>query len=105
MDENQSLLWINATVSSESEQTTTAHLRVKPGFYNEADVFDWHYFPFWWDASKWKNCPLTRLKGDRILRGKQPFGRVIPGDFLCAWEAKLSDSVQTFRNSNCQIVR
>ena len=105
VDENQSLLWINATVTSESEQTTTAHLRVKPGFYNEADVFDWHYFPFWWDASKWKNCPLTRLKGDRILRGKQPFGRVIPGDFSCAWEAKLSDSVQTFRNSNCQIVR
>ena len=105
VDENQSLLWINATVSSESEQTTTAHLRVKPGFYNEADVFDWHYFPFWWDASKWKNCPLTRLKGDRILRGKQPFGRVIPGDFSCAWEAKLSDSVQTFRNSYCQIVR
>jgi hypothetical protein len=96
VDENQSLLWINATITSESKQTTTAHLRVKPGFYNEAEIFDWHYVPFWWDASKWKPSPLTQFKGDKFLRGQQTFGRVVSGDFSCAWETKLADTKQKF---------
>ena len=104
LDANQSLLWINATITSESKQTTTAHLRVKPGFYNEAEIFDWHYVPFWWDASKWKPSPLTRFKGDKFLRGKQTFGRVVSGDFSCAWETKLADTKQKFTREDFKTV-
>jgi hypothetical protein len=105
LDANQSILWITATITNEGERATKAHLRVKPGFYQEAEIFDWHYIPFWWDASKWKPSPLTAVKGNTILRGSQPFGRVLPGDFSCAWEASLADRVQTFRNADGQTMR
>jgi hypothetical protein len=105
LDEQQSILWINATITSECEKSKVAHLRVKTGFYQEADLFDWHYVPFWWDASKWQHRPHVRFADLHLLRGKQRFGRVMPGDFTCCWEAKLADAPQRFTNSEFTTVR
>ena len=53
VDESQSLLWMRVTISNKGEKPQQAHVRAKINFQLENDLFDYHYIPFNWDASKW----------------------------------------------------
>jgi len=88
VDEEQSLLWIDVSLSNESPVKQSGHVRTKVDFQYEADVFDYHYVPFWWDAKKWLPCEKVHLNGLDIYRQDTLFGRCVPGDFSCQWETE-----------------
>ncbi|MDD3926039.1 MAG: hypothetical protein PHT33_05220 [bacterium] len=88
VDDVQSLLQVTVSVKNEGEDYQDVHVRAKLNFQNESDVFDYHYVPFYWDASKWLPCNRTVLEGDRLLRDGQVIGKVLPGAFDCVWEAE-----------------
>ncbi|NLE28057.1 MAG: hypothetical protein GX629_00125, partial [Phycisphaerae bacterium] len=88
VDDQQSLLWIEGSLSNEASVTQTGHVRTKVDFQYEADVFEYHYAPFWWDAKKWLPCEKVHLSGLDIYYQDTLFGRCVPGDFSCQWEAE-----------------
>ena len=49
-----SLLWLCATIRNDSDKPRVAHARFKISFPREADAFDYHYIPFYYDAGKWQ---------------------------------------------------
>lgn len=85
LDDRQSLLWISGRVTNESPATRQAHVHAKVNVQREADLFDYHYVPFGWDASRWLPCTRVALEGNRILFDGAETGRVVAGDFSCAW--------------------
>ena len=82
----QSLLCISLTAINEGIDSQRVHIRSKVNFQPEEDIFDYHYVPFWWDASKWLSCEGVSLEDTAILRDGQRIGRIISGDFTCEWE-------------------
>lgn len=88
LDERQSVLWIGVAVTNEADAARQANVRTKVNFQTEARVFDPHYVPFYWDATKWLPCDKVQLQENAICRDSAPIGRAIPGDWTLKWEAK-----------------
>lgn len=82
----QSLLWIQGSVRNTGTVVRDAHVRVKAQVQPECVLFDYHYIPFTWDASRWLPCDHIDLVGDRLRCDGRVFGRVLPGDFALNWE-------------------
>jgi hypothetical protein len=95
----QSILWVKCTATNEGEAAVEAHVRAKVNFQPEEDVFDYHYVPFYWDATKWPECALVSLSEDMILRDGQVIGKIIPDGFSCEWEdgSRFPDSAYNTR--------
>lgn len=85
-DETQTMLSIRCRVKNEGHASARAHIRAKVNIQCERDVCDYHYVPFYWDATKWKPCDLVRLEGDQLLTSQGQIGRVVAGDCACTWE-------------------
>ncbi len=81
----QALLWVQVTVQNVGIAPKTAHVWPKIGLYREEDILDYHYIPWYWDASKWRPGDRVALQGTELRLDGQPFGKVVPGDFTCAW--------------------
>ncbi|MFA7003529.1 MAG: hypothetical protein WC429_05780 [Verrucomicrobiia bacterium] len=88
LDERQSVLWIGVSVRNDADAARRAHVRAKVNFQMESRIFDPHYVPFYWDATKWLPCDKVQLKDNAICRDAAPIGRTIPGDWMLEWEAK-----------------
>ena len=86
VDEAQSLLWMRVTVRNEGEKTQQAHVRAKINFQPENKIFDYHYIPFYWDASKWLPCDRVSLKEMHILKDGGIIGKIVPGSMRVEWE-------------------
>lgn len=87
LDERQSLLWIGVSVTNDADAPQRAQVRAKVNFQMESRIFDPHYVPFYWDATKWLSCDKVQLKENAICRDSTPIGRTIPGDWTLEWEA------------------
>ncbi|MHB9132413.1 MAG: hypothetical protein ACYDBB_15190 [Armatimonadota bacterium] len=85
VDDQQSLLWIVGTVTNDGVKPRQAHVRAKVNVQREKDLFDYHYVPFSWDASRWLPCDRVALDGDKITLDGNVIGKVQAGDFTCAW--------------------
>ncbi|MDD5679428.1 MAG: hypothetical protein PHW60_15780 [Kiritimatiellae bacterium] len=91
VDAGQSALWIRASVTNDGTEPRDAHVRVKVNFQKEKQLFDYHYRPFYWDASKWRPDHSVGLSnGVEIHRNGQLIGLAKPGDFNLAWEEAVS---------------
>lgn len=88
LDERQSVLWIGVAATNEADATRRANVRAKVNFQAEGRIFDPHYVPFYWDATKWLPCDKVQLKENTICRDSAPIGRTIPGGWALEWEAK-----------------
>lgn len=96
LDDRQSLLWIEIKVANESPKPQTAHIRVKVSLQNEPQLFDYHYVAFYWDQSKWRDCPGFRLDGAVLKQGDAVVGKALPGGFTLAWEPEAQFEADAF---------
>ena len=81
----QNQLWIDGKVTNSADIPITAHVWVKVNFPAESDIFEFHYIPFYWDATKYPPCDKVSLAGDKILYEGRKIGRVMPGAFEMEW--------------------
>ena len=88
VDENQSLLWMHVKVINNGGKTQQAHVRAKINFQLENDLYDYHYTPYNWDASKWLPYYKVKLKNNSIVRDNQIIGKVVPESMKVNWEAE-----------------
>lgn len=88
LNERQSVLWIGVAVTNEADTAKRANVRAKVNFQAESRIFDPHYVPFYWDATKWLPCDKVQLKENTICRDSAAIGRTIPGEWTLEWEAK-----------------
>ncbi len=86
--ERQSILWIVVTVTNEGNGAQEAHVRAKVNFQKESDLFEYHYQPFYWDASKWLPCEGVQLRENAIYRDSALIGKVEAVDWKLEWEEK-----------------
>lgn len=84
-DSAQTLLWITVSVTNEKDKSQPAHVWTKVNFPRESDVFDYHYNPYFWDASKYMPCEKVRFVNSGILYCGKPIGKVEPGSFSVEW--------------------
>ena len=87
VSENQSLLWMRVSVTNEGKNTQQAHVRVKVNFQRENDLFDYHYIPFNWDASKWLPCDRVKLENNSILKDGRIIGKIVSESMEVDWES------------------
>ncbi len=95
-ESRQSLLWICGGVRNTGTVARAAHVRAKVQAQPEYLLFDYHYIPFTWDASRWLPSDRIDLVGDRLCCDGQVFGRVLPGDFALDWEAAVEFSPDAY---------
>ncbi len=81
----QNQLWIEGKVTNRAEIPITAHVWAKVNFPAESDIFEFHYIPFYWDATKYPPCDKVSLDGDKILYAGGRIGRIMPGPFEMEW--------------------
>ena len=79
VDENQSLLWIQVTVKNMAAKTQQAHVRAKINYQLENDLYDYHYTPYNWDASKWLPYYGVSLQNNLIVKDNRIIGKAVPG--------------------------
>jgi hypothetical protein len=85
-DNQQSLLWITCSVTNESQNAQDAHVWTKVNFNSEKNLFDYHYVPFYWDATKWLPCNKVSLDGTEIIYNNNAIGRILPSKFAYEWK-------------------
>lgn len=81
----QCLLWVLGSVRNTGTASRQAHVWIKPQVQPENALFDYHYIPFTWDASRWLSCNRLDLLGDRLRCDGQVFGRIMSDEFALAW--------------------
>ena len=74
-------LWIKASVTNRKEITLQAHLRARAGNYRELDIFNYFYYPFYWDSTKYKEDCSIHFAEDCMVGPDGIFCRVHPGGF------------------------
>jgi len=90
VDRDQSVLFIRCTLTNDGEYPQGGHVRVKVNFQKESALFDNHFVPFNWEASKWLPCHDVSLDGETIRRGDSVIGRILPGGFDWEWAPQAS---------------
>lgn len=85
-DPAQTVLWIQGSVTNEDRRPRGAHVRAKIGFHPENEILDYHYAPYYWDASKYLPSPDVALEENEIKRRNVTIGKINPGEFDCRWE-------------------
>jgi len=104
VDEDQSLLWMQVRVINKGGNTRKAHVRAKINFQLENDLYDYHYVPYNWDASKWLPYNKVKLEENLIIHDKQVIGKVVPGSMKLSWETEAhfndTDFNARFGNDN-----
>ena len=91
IDAKQNALWIKVAVTNHNAVPREAHVRAKVNFQKERDLFDYHYVPFYWDASKWRpDLSVGLSEGGAIQRNGRFLGRIKTNDFDLAWEDSIS---------------
>lgn len=91
IDAHQNALWLNVAVMNDTVQSRDAHVRLKVNFQKEQALFDYHYVPFYWDATKWRSDHSVSLSGGTTLNRNGRFlGQVKSNDFDLAWEDAVS---------------
>ena len=96
LDERQNILWIGVSVTNEGDRPRRAHVHAKVNFQIESRIFNPHYEPFYWDATKWLPCDSVRIEDHAICRDESPIGRVMPGGWTLEWESGKAFDEQAF---------
>ena len=94
----QSVLSIRGRVTNEGEKPAEAHVRIKVSVQPENEFCDYHYVPFYWDATKWRACDRIALESDRILLDGRDAGCILPGEFACEWEKEAQFEGRNFNS-------
>lgn len=102
VDGNQSLLWMHVKVLNKGTKTQKAHVRAKVNFQLENDLYDYHYTPYNWDASKWLPYYNVKLENSSIVRDNRIIGKVVPETMKLSWEknAQFKDTDFNIRFGN-----
>ena len=104
VDPDQSLLWMHVTVKNKGTKTQQAHVRTKINFQLENDLYDYHYVPYNWDASKWLPYYGVSLKNNLIERDNHIIGKVVQESMKVSWEKEAhfndADFNTRFGNEN-----
>jgi hypothetical protein len=98
VDPDQSLLWMHVTVKNKGTKTQQAHVRTKINFQLENDLYDYHYIPYNWDASKWLPYYGVILKNNLIERDNHIIGKVVPESMKVSWEKEAHFKETDFNN-------
>lgn len=88
MEDGQTAVCVNVTVHNESTVEKEAHVRTKLAYYPEDKIFDYHYIPFSWDASKWRPYEKVSLHENSLMKNGKPIGCIVPGTMKMEWEEK-----------------
>ncbi|MBI2439754.1 MAG: hypothetical protein HYV35_00095 [Lentisphaerae bacterium] len=98
----QTILWVSCSVTNDLTSARKAHAWVKVNFPIEEDLFDYHYIPFYWDATKYTPCDKVGLLRHQILREGKPIGKLVAGSFSVLWvkEARFTDADYVFMEPN-----
>ena len=86
IDDKQNALWVKVSVTNESLESRSAHVRTKVNFQKERKVFDYHYVPFYWDNTKWRKDDSVSMEADKIYRNEKSIGMLKDNDFEMEWE-------------------
>ncbi len=79
------VLHIRVTVRNEAPAARKAVVWVRPSNPLEKELFDYHYVPFIWDASKWLPDNNFKLIDNNLLSAGGLTGRLVPNDFAANW--------------------
>ena len=79
------ILHIRATVRNEAPVARKAVVWVRPSHPLEKELFDYHYVPFSWDASKWLPDNNFKLIDNNLYSAGGLTGRLMPGKFGASW--------------------
>ena len=85
---------MHVKVINKGTKTQKAHVRAKVNFQLENDLYDYHYTPYSWDASKWLPYNGVRLENNSIVMDNKVIGKVVPESMKLSWEkeAHFKDS-------------
>ena len=93
---NQTLLDIHINVTNKEEYTQSATIWAKIGFAPEDKMFTYHYLPYEWDASYWKNTEGVTLSGDTLHSGDGTLGQIDHDGIQMDWIDLVSFSEDSF---------
>lgn len=93
----QNLLWIDCAVTNDADIPIQAHARAKIAFPPEEDIFENHYIPFYWDATKYPPCDKVALRERHVLREECVIGKLVSGGFAFEWETEREFSDQIYK--------
>ncbi len=78
-------LRMKMTVRNDDPKTQTAHVWLHPGRPLESKVFEYHYYTFEWDASRWLPDDFFEYHDGVFYTQDGAAGRVSAGGFNVAW--------------------
>lgn len=64
----QTLLCVNVSIKNESDRKREVHVRTNAGYFTENQMFDYHYVPFNWTASRWLSYKGLSMKKISYIR-------------------------------------
>ena len=79
------VLHIRVTVRNESPVIRKGVVWVRPSHPLEKELFDYHYVPFSWDASRWVPDQNYRLIENHLYSEDGLAGLIMPGGFTACW--------------------
>ena len=79
------VLHIRGKVRNEAAAPRQAVVWVRPSHPLESSLFEYHYVPFAWDASKWVPDDNYKLVESRLFTGEGLCGQVTPGEYEISW--------------------
>ena len=86
MEDGQSSVCVRVSIRNESTADKDVHVRTKLAYYPEDKVFDYHYIPFNWDASKWLPCEKVSLEHNSLVKDGKHIGIIENGKMSMEWE-------------------
>lgn len=86
MEDGQSAVCVRVSIRNESTADKDVHVRTKLAYYPEDKVFDYHYIPFNWDASKWLPCEKVSLEHNSLVKDGKHIGIIENGKMSMEWE-------------------
>ncbi len=98
LDSQQTLLQMNVAVKNEGEHEREVHVRRNIGYHVENQLFDYHYIPYNWTASKWKLNEQVSMSNQVLYKGSQMIGMVVPGKMQVEWEISRQNTDKQYED-------
>lgn len=96
LEGRQTLLDIHVEITNKEEFRQDACVWAKVGFCAENEMFTYHYIPYEWDASYWKDTQGVTLQGDGLLCQGERMGRIDLDGMNMDWVEGISFSEEQF---------
>ncbi len=98
LDSVQTILNVHVAVTNESEQTKTAHVWTKVGYYPENKLFAYHYIPYNWTAKNWLPYKGLSMDHNRLYKGSQIIGEVGSDKMHLEWDSLKQYTDRQYEN-------